>query len=261
MLGADRLGDLGGRRRAPELARELLHAVVDLHHALLHAARDVDGPAVVTEVALELAEHRRHRVGRERGLARGVEAVDRLDQPERRHLDEVVERLVGAAVAPRHPPRQRQQARDELLTRGLVALAVIADEQPPVLPRARSGVLNRTRPAGGDGGVWGRLGWRLALGTLGLLGFQASPDAGNSTVWRASSSPRITLAEWNSTGCAAGPAAVPRRLRSRAPGPTATAEACSARRAHRPIPRGRQTRRGGFVTTASGELQRPGAES
>ena len=56
--------DLGDRRRAAEPARELLDRVVDLHHALLHPARDVHGPAVVAEVALELAEHRRHGVGR-----------------------------------------------------------------------------------------------------------------------------------------------------------------------------------------------------
>ena len=117
----------------PSLRERSLTAVVDLHHALLHPARDVHGPAVVAEVALELAEHRRHGVGGERGLARGVEAVDRLDQPERGDLDEVVERLVGAPVAPRHPPGQREQALDQLLAGGLVAVAVVADEQPPVL--------------------------------------------------------------------------------------------------------------------------------
>ena len=126
----------------PEPAREVLDGVVDLHHALLHPARDVDGPAVVAEVALELAEHGRHRVGGERGLARGVEAVDRLDQPERRDLHEVVERLVGAPVAARHPARERQQPLDELLAGGLVAVAVVADQQPPILlgPRRAGGL-------------------------------------------------------------------------------------------------------------------------
>ena len=100
-------------------------------------------PAVVAEVTLELAEHRRHRVGGERGLARRVEAVYRLDQPERRDLDEVVERLVGAAVAPRHAARQRQQALNEGLACGLVAVPVVADQQPAVLLRTRCAVLAR----------------------------------------------------------------------------------------------------------------------
>ena len=120
-------------RRAPELARQVLDRVVDLHHALLHPARDVHGPAVVAEVALELAEHGRHRVGGERGLARGVEAVDRLDQPEGRDLHEVVQRLVRAPVPARHPPREREQTLHQLLPRRLIAVAVIADQQATVL--------------------------------------------------------------------------------------------------------------------------------
>jgi hypothetical protein len=41
-------------------------------------------------VALELAEDGRHGEGRERGLTTGLEAVDGLQEPERRNLDEVV---------------------------------------------------------------------------------------------------------------------------------------------------------------------------
>ena len=130
--GVERLRDLLGRGRAAELARHVLDAVVDLHHALLHPARDVHGPAVVAEVALELAEHGRHRVGRERGLARGIEAIDRLDQAERRDLDEVVERLVGAPVPARHSARQRQQPLDELFACGLITVPVVADEEATI---------------------------------------------------------------------------------------------------------------------------------
>ena len=68
----------------------------------------------------------------------GIEAVDRLEQAERRDLDEVVELLAAALVAPRELARERQEALDELLARGRVALAVVADEQPPVLLRARA---------------------------------------------------------------------------------------------------------------------------
>ena len=90
------------------------------------------GPAVVAEVALELAEHRRHRVGGERGLARGIEAVDRLDQAEGRDLHQVVQRLVGAPVTAGHPAREREQPFHEFLARSLIAVPVIADEQAAV---------------------------------------------------------------------------------------------------------------------------------
>jgi hypothetical protein len=92
----------------------------------------VHRPAVVAEIPLELAEHRRHRVGAERGLARWVEAIDGLYESERGDLHEVVQRLVRAAVAARHPPRQWQQPLHQLLSRHLVSMAVVADEQPTV---------------------------------------------------------------------------------------------------------------------------------
>src|SRR5215212_5314907 len=143
LLGADpqRVRDLGRRWGAALAPGQLLHGVVDLHHALLHPARHVHGPAVVAEVALELAQHRRHRVRGERRLARRVEAVDRLDEAEGRHLHEVVERLVGAAVAPGHPAGEREKALDEPLARGLIAVAVIADEQAAILLCARHAIV------------------------------------------------------------------------------------------------------------------------
>ena len=67
----------------------------------------------------------------------GVEAVDRLQQAERGDLDEVVELLAAALVAPRELARERQEALDERLARRRVAVAVVALEQPPVLARAR----------------------------------------------------------------------------------------------------------------------------
>jgi hypothetical protein len=47
-----------------------------------------------------------------------VEALDRLQQPERGDLDQVVERLAGTLVAARELPRERQEALDERLARG-----------------------------------------------------------------------------------------------------------------------------------------------
>jgi hypothetical protein len=92
----------------------------------------VHRPPVVAEIALELAEHRRHGIRRERGLPRGVETIDGLDEPEGRDLHEVVERLVRAPVPARHPPGQRQQPLHQLLPRRLIPMAVVADEQATV---------------------------------------------------------------------------------------------------------------------------------
>ena len=103
---------------------------------LLQVARDADRPALVAEVALELAEDRRHGEGRERGLARRVEAVDRLEQAERGDLDEVVELLAAALVAPRELAGERQEALDQRLARGRVAVRGAALEQRAILAGA-----------------------------------------------------------------------------------------------------------------------------
>src|SRR3712207_8947158 len=63
------------------------------------------------------SEDRRDRVAGERDLAGRVEAVDRLDQAQRRDLHEVVERLVGALVAARQLAGQREEALGELVAR------------------------------------------------------------------------------------------------------------------------------------------------
>ena len=118
---AQALGDLGGRRGAAQLARELLAERLELDGQLLQVARDAHRPALVAEVTLELAEDGRDGEARERGLAARVEAVDRLQQAERRDLDEVVERLAAALVAARELARERQEALHERLARGGVA--------------------------------------------------------------------------------------------------------------------------------------------
>jgi hypothetical protein len=77
---------------------------------------------VVAEVALDLADHRRHRIGAERDAAVGVVAVDRLHQPDRGDLDEVVGRHARRLVAARDRARQRQVRHHELLAqRGIAA--------------------------------------------------------------------------------------------------------------------------------------------
>ena len=63
---------------------------VDLHRQLLQASRQPKVPDVIAEMASELAEDRRHGVGRERQTARRIESIDRLHETEARHLHEVV---------------------------------------------------------------------------------------------------------------------------------------------------------------------------
>src|SRR3954447_7211536 len=121
---AGALGDLGGSRRAPELAGQLVGDAVDPHGELLEVARHPDRPPLVAEVALELTEDRRHGEGGERGLALGIEAVDRLQQPERGDLDQVVELLAAALIAAGELAGQRQEALDEGLARGPIAAVV-----------------------------------------------------------------------------------------------------------------------------------------
>jgi hypothetical protein len=105
-------------------------------------------------VALELADDRRHRVGREVAAAVGVEAVDRVDEADARDLDEVVERLGAAVVAAGEPAGERQEALDELIAGGDVAEAGVPAEQP-LYPRGsrvdgggRRGALRRRGKGG-----------------------------------------------------------------------------------------------------------------
>jgi hypothetical protein len=87
-------------------------------------------------VALELAEDGRDGEAREGGLARRVEAVDRLQQAQRGDLDEVVERLAAALVAPRELASEWQEALHERVAGRRVA-AMGALEQGAVGTRPR----------------------------------------------------------------------------------------------------------------------------
>ena len=128
---AELRGQLGGRRRPSEVGRQLVADATDADGELLQVARDPHRPAPVPEVALDLADDRRHGERRERGLARRVEAIDRLDQAERRHLDQVLERLAAVPVPTRQRMGERQEPHDELIPRGPVPFAVVAHEKTP----------------------------------------------------------------------------------------------------------------------------------
>jgi hypothetical protein len=80
-------------------------------------------------VTLQLAQHGRRRIAGELRASTGVEAVDRLDQTEARDLQQIVERLVRVGVTSREVARQRQEQLRELLARGPVAPAVVAEQE------------------------------------------------------------------------------------------------------------------------------------
>src|SRR5215208_3717579 len=80
-------------------------------------------------MTLELAEDRRHRVAGECDPAVGIEAVERLDEPEARDLDEVVQRLAVAAVARGEAPREGHEAARELLAHDGVLVLGVATQQ------------------------------------------------------------------------------------------------------------------------------------
>ena len=99
LVDARLLGELGDRRRAAEVGGRGLDRPRELQAQLLHPPRDVEGPGAVAEVALDLADDRRHRVRRELHAALDVEALDREHEPDRADLDEVLERLAAPGVA------------------------------------------------------------------------------------------------------------------------------------------------------------------
>ena len=132
LLDAGGFRQLGDRRGASVLDGEILDQLRELHVQLLEAPRDAYRPALVAEVALDLADDVRGRVGRQLDAAVEVEAVDRLDQPDTADLDEIVELLAAVAVAPGQRADEREVLLDQLLARTQVALLVIAAEEDPV---------------------------------------------------------------------------------------------------------------------------------
>ena len=93
-------GDLGRPRRAAELLEELALAADDLGLRLLDRPRRAHRPPEVAEVAAHLAADGRDGVAQEVVAALGVEAPHRLDEPDVRHLLEVVVGDAAAAEAP-----------------------------------------------------------------------------------------------------------------------------------------------------------------
>src|SRR3954468_15831756 len=129
LLGPGRLGELADRRRTAQLHGELLHEPGELHVQLLQPARHAHRPALVAEVALDLADDVRRRVGRQLDAPVEVEAVDRLDQADGADLDEILELLAAVRVAPGERAHERHVLLDQLLARLEVAPLVVAPQE------------------------------------------------------------------------------------------------------------------------------------
>jgi hypothetical protein len=127
--GAELLRELGDRRRASEPRRQLVGRGRELERALLDPAGNVDRPAAVAEVALELTEHRRRGKTREGEAAVGIEALNRFEQADVGDLNEVVERLASRVVAAGDRAHERLIADDELLDDRPVCGRAMAREQ------------------------------------------------------------------------------------------------------------------------------------
>ena len=134
--GAGALREFARSRRAAELGAEAARLRIDLDLEFLDRARDVNRPAEVAEVALELADDRRDGKRRERQAALDVVAIDRLQQRVRRDLLEIVA-LGMTLIAAREVTRQRQEPSGQLRSDSRVAITLVAEEQLRLLERDR----------------------------------------------------------------------------------------------------------------------------
>jgi hypothetical protein len=112
------------RGRVLPAGLEAPRGALDPQRVLEQIPGRADVPAAVAEVAAQLAVHGRHRERAERRAVVGVEAVDRLEQPERRDLLEVLERLRAAGELRGREARERQVALDQPLAQRWIAGAV-----------------------------------------------------------------------------------------------------------------------------------------
>lgn len=110
---ARRLRELGRGRGPAEPLREHADQRVEVQVELLEPARDAQRPAPVPEMTAQLAPDRRHRERAERRTPLRLEALDRLEQPEQRHLGEVLERLTATCEPADQRPREPRVLLDQ----------------------------------------------------------------------------------------------------------------------------------------------------
>jgi hypothetical protein len=94
----------------------------------LHGARRADRPPAIAQVVLELALDRRKRERGKRQPAPGIEAVDRLDEPDRGDPLEILD-VLDIAISPRKLARQRHELLHDGVSRGRAAIVSEPREQ------------------------------------------------------------------------------------------------------------------------------------
>jgi len=99
-----------------ELDVELLDRAIDREVEFLQPARNLDRPAFIAEITLDLADDRRRRVRRELHAAFEIEAIDRLEQSDRTNLNQIVERFAAIRELDREIACQIEMRDDELVT-------------------------------------------------------------------------------------------------------------------------------------------------
>src|ERR671916_91574 len=131
LVGLQDRRELPDRGRASVLDGLVADGLLGRLAQLLQPARHAHRPALIPEVALDLPEDVRRRVGRELDPAVHVEAVDRLDEPHGGDLHQVVHGLPAPGELAGEELRQGQLLLDHLLPRGLVAVLVVPRQQTP----------------------------------------------------------------------------------------------------------------------------------
>ena len=112
----------------PRLRGQLPRNALDAHRELLHGPGDADRPTAIAESRLSSPSDRRERERRERQSAVRIEAVDGVQQADRRDLLEIV-RVTPAAVLASQLARQRQIALRQRVARRRVAVAELFEQR------------------------------------------------------------------------------------------------------------------------------------
>src|ERR1700678_2803861 len=118
--GSDQVG-LGWH--APEFLGQLPGRRPGSHSQVLDGPGDVNLPALVPEVALDLAGNVRVSIGRQRAANGRVEVVDRRDQANIAHLHQVFSRLRAVPIALDAGPDQVTVPANEHIARRYPPLA------------------------------------------------------------------------------------------------------------------------------------------